>query len=55
MKVVGFHNQCPVVEFQYRYVCSSTGIALRGHSDNTPPSIFCQTGSDVERSRGEGL
>lgn len=22
VKVVGFHNQCPVVEFQYRYVCS---------------------------------
>lgn len=20
MKVVGFHNQCPIVEFQYRYV-----------------------------------
>lgn len=20
MKVVGFHNQCPIVEFQYRYI-----------------------------------
>lgn len=24
VKVVGFHNQCPIVEFQYRYIMTHT-------------------------------
>lgn len=33
MKVVGFHNRCPIVEFQYRYVhiCSHTAYHLMPH------------------------
>lgn len=27
VKVVGFHNQCPVVEFQYRYVMTHSSCA----------------------------
>ncbi len=28
VKVVGFHNQCPVVEFQYRYVWTRTFVHM---------------------------
>lgn len=76
MKVVGFHNQCPIVEFQYRYILthSSRASTVCSHSasshaacnalyvdfkniqhSNISPSDFCQTGSDVEHSRGEGV
>lgn len=52
VKVVGFHHQCPIVEFQYRYIVTHSGliddvlshldfISLDGPADCTPLSLFC--------------
>lgn len=48
MKVVGFHNQCPVVEFQYRCVCVCT---LRKYSKGNKLVLQCCASSPVRRGQ----
>lgn len=40
MKVVGFHNQCPIVEFQYRYSCCHAAFNAPVELNTNTPFIY---------------